>query len=351
MPVYPENLLTPEREAEAAFNQRGWIAEEVAKMGPGYRDEPLFRIASRLRRDGYTAEDAVALLQPMCDSVGATYKLQDKIAAVWRKYEAEAKPTVDGGLDKTEGFASFMETEERVSWLVPGAVPAKAFGYVAGLPETCKTWLMMDLAVELARGGVWLGTRQTNKAKVLFIDQERFAGETRRRFRALLKAKKLNYRELAGNLDVWCGTSIRLDMQPSYEAFRARLLQMRPDLVVVDSFATFHTKEENSRKESQEVIEKIKSLRQEIGCTFIFIDHENKGVFQADEDEAPSAMRLAGSVAKVAAAEFCFTVRAKGKNRSAVYATKSTLGPALDPFFVEVNDVDGDPTQIEVVAK
>lgn len=352
MPTYaPPIADAQEPLTEGRQNPRGWIADALRNMAPGNIDNTLFKVCSRLRSDGYTQEDALALLEPIAMASGATPDhLPEKIRHVWSRYEFKDKPSEDGGLDKSESLTTFLDNEEKVQWLVPNVVAARSFGFVAGLPETCKTWLTMDLAIELARGGMWLGTLPTAKSKVLFIDQERFAGETRRRFKALFEGKKLNYREMDNNLTIFSGTTIRLDLDQSFEAFRRKLSELRPDIVIVDSFATFHTKEENSRKESQEVIERIKALRNEFGCTFMFIDHENKGVFNAEDSEAPSAMRLAGSVAKVAAAEFCFTVRSKGKNRSAVFLTKSTLGPALDPFFVQVEDLNEARTAIEVKA-
>src|SRR6185436_9030045 len=149
-----------------------------------------------------------------------------------------------------------------------------------------------------------------NHANVLLIDQERFRGETQRRLKAVLSAKTLNGADLKNNLFIRCGTSTRLDLAHSYDAFHKELSELRPDLVIIDSFTTFHTREENNRKDIQEVLEKVKTLRNEFGCTFIFIDHEGKGVFnEKEQGQEPSAFKMVGSIAKPAAAEFIFTVR------------------------------------------
>jgi len=92
----------------------------------------------------------------------------------------------------------------------------------------------------------------------------------------------------------------------------------------------------------QKVMERVKELRQEFGCAIVFVDHENKSAY-SDKDMgiAPSAGRMAGSVGKVAAAEFVLTVRRYDPETCVVYHTKSTMGERVKPFAVHVTDVDG----------
>jgi RecA-family ATPase len=206
-----------------------------------------------------------------------------------------------------------------------------------------KTWITIDLAVECAKGGgLWLGLFPVSDARVLFIDQERFKGETQRRFKGVMAAKGIEPATLKDRLFIKSGTTTRLDIDDSYRAFKQELLEIRPDIVIVDSFATFHVGDENDRMTIQKMLERVKELRTEIGCAFIFIDHENKGAYQANENhEAPTAGRMAGSVGKVAAAEFVLTVRRYDPTTCMVYHTKSTLGPRVPSFTTHVVDLPG----------
>lgn len=345
--VLPEGL-TRASTTSGVFTGPGWVSEALSNLVEGNRNDTFTRVVGKLHRSGWSPTDILGLLSPHSESSGfSVSELEAVIASITRKPRPSV--SVEGSLE-TPSLEAFMEEKDEVKWLVPGLIAEKTIGFVGGLPETCKTWFLMDLAIESALGGTWVKRFKTEQSKVLFIDQERFAGETRRRFRALFAGKGVDYRTLGQNLSIMCGTTIRLDIDASYEAFRRKLEEIRPQLIIVDSFATFHTKEENSRHEIQMVIERIKNIRNDFQCSIVFIDHENKGVFQDGEEEAPSALRLAGSIAKPAAAEFIFTVRGKGKNRSAVYMTKSTLASAPEPFFVEVNDLTEDKSKIEVVA-
>lgn len=197
---------------------------------------------------------------------------------------------------------------------------------------------------------MWLNKFEVKKPlKVLFIDQERFKGETQRRFKAVIKGKNLSPKDLQDNLFIRCGTTTRLDLQHSFEAFKKEIKEIRPDLIIVDSFATFHTKEENNRKDIQEVLERIKEIRNEFGCTFLFVHHENKNAFNTGDDAGePSIAQMSGSVAISASSETVLTVRKHGEGSSMVFHTKSTLSATQEPFMIKVIDLDSKKEAIKV---
>lgn len=344
----PPEWLIQALPKKAVGGDRPRVAQVVSGIKEGNRNDSFARIAGSLRAKGYGEEEIYALLEPKARETG----LDDaELRAVVRSI-CRYEPAWKDKASENQDMEAFLDTAERVEWICSGLVPKKGIGFVAGLPETSKTWLLMDLAVEAARagGGMWLGKFEVSESRVLFIDQERFRGETQRRFRALLAAKSLKASDVKGNLSVQCGSTIRLDDAASFEHFRRLLLEFRPGIVIVDSFATFHGTDENNRTEIQKVLEKVKQLRAEFGCTILFIDHETKGVFQAQkEGEPPNAFGMAGSVAKPAAAEVVLTVRKTGEN-TMVYHTKSSLAPAISPFSIRVRDLDAEGSKIVVEA-
>lgn len=333
LPSFPIGIL-PSVSVQKA-NAPGWIGEALNGMRIGNIDDSLTSILGRLRRDGWAENDALILLEPHASAKGATPgHLESKIAHIWRAYSSAAQP------DSADSIDTFLEDMAPIEWIVPGMIAKGTMGFVAGLPETYKTWLLLDLAIECARdGGKWLGKYDVQGARVLFIDQERFKGETQRRLKSLLNAKQLDRRLLRESLFVRCGSTTRLDLDESFRAFKAELSRIKPDMVLIDSFATAHTKEENDRKEIQMVLERIKELRTEFNCTFIFIDHEGKSVYTDKENkEAPNAFRMVGSVGKAAAAEFVFTVRRYDPQTCMVFNTKNSLAPGVLSFPVSVTD-------------
>lgn len=346
LPAFPAlfSMATSTTPSATTRNADGWISSALADMKSGNIDDTLFKICSRLRADGYSQADTRTLLAPHAARAGATPgHLDAKIRNVWTRYAPNNRQADENADEQgAESIDAFMESLSPVEWICPPMIAKGTLGFVAGLPETMKTWLLIDLAVECARGGgTWLGLFPVGGARVLFVDQERFKGETQRRFGSLLAEKGLESSSLRDSLFIRCGTRTRLDVEPSYRKFHQELLKIKPDVVIIDSFVTMHTSDENSRQGIQVVMERLKALRTEIGCTFIFLDHESKAVWTDKEsNEVPSAMRMVGSVAKSAAAEFVLTVRRFDEETVIVHHTKATLGAAVKSFIVRVVDTE-----------
>lgn len=325
-----------------------WIVNALNNLSEGNRHQTFLTVAGFFHGKRIKDDVIYTILLPYADKCGFDH---DELMKVVTKYPTPVQPVESIVVPEFgSSVEEFLADEQKVDWLVPGIVAKSGLGFIAGLPETLKTWLAMDLAIECAKGGgSWVKKFACKDAKVLFIDQERFKGETQRRFKALLSAKNIKHNELKGKLFIRCGTSTRLDLQHSFEAFRNELAKIKPDLVIVDSFVTFHNAEENDRFTIQKVLEKIKTLRAEFGCTFLFLDHENKLVFDdAKTKEAPSYGRMTGSIAKPAAAELVLTVRKHSDNSAMVYMTKSSLATAIAPFMIVIKDLTEDKSKIVV---
>ena len=318
---------------QEGITNNDWLAQQFEGLKEGNRNDTFTRIAGSLRSRGYSPNEIFVLLQGKAKEVNFQDLELRTICSSVGRYEPRI---VSQG--NASSIDAFLEDIQKVEWIVEPIIARQTLGFIAGLPETGKTWIAIDLAIECARGGgMWLGKFPVKAAKVLFIDQERFKGETQRRFKAVISAKSLDLKSLKSTLFVRCGTTTRLDLQVSYDAFRKEVAEIRPDLVIVDSFVTFHNSDENNRQSIQIVLERIKQIRNEFGCTFLFVDHEAKGAFQdKDNDNQPSIIRIAGSIAKPAAAELVLTVRRQDSESSMVYMTKSTLAQGIPPFLIKI---------------
>lgn len=334
-------------ETKALGNEKkeAWLEEALSNLKEGNRNATLFRLASSLRSRGYTTDVCFDLLRGKAEAVGFPLDELRSVCASAGKYPA------GNGHQTGAGIEEFLQTEEKVSWICQPIIAQNSIGFVAGLPQTKKTFVCMDLAVEAARGGLWLGRFKVKKSRVLFLDQERFRGETKRRFAGLLAGKNLTAKDLKDQLFIRCGTTHRINLQPSYDAFRKELNEIRPDLVIIDSFVTFTTATEKERTEIQKTLENIKQLRTEFGCAFVFVDHEGKGAFlDQKEGGEPTYQYVVGSIAKPAAAEFVLTVRRHDVDSSMVYMTKNNLASPVAPFLVKVRDLDEAKSKLSVEA-
>lgn len=322
------------------------ISQKLEEIKQGNRNETFTSLAGSLWRRGYEREDIFKLLLSQAKELAFS---ESELWTICSSVGRYSRPIISG---QGESVDKFLEDVERVDWICEPIIAKKTLGFIAGLPSTMKTWIMIDLAVEAARrdtGGFWLGKFPVKPAKVLFIDQERFKGETQRRFRAVIAGKNINPKDLRESLFIRCGSTTRINLETSYNAFKKELEEIKPDIVIIDSFVTFHTKEENNRTEIQEVLEKIKALRTDYNTAILFLDHENKGAFNAAEtNEEPSSNRMAGSIAKPAAAELVLSVRRHDVESCFVYHTKPLASAAIPPFQVRVTDTAPNGSKIEV---
>jgi len=320
-------------------NQPNWMDEAIAKLQNGHVHNNLISVLGKFRTANFSEEATYALLKPHALENGRPFEgLRDKIAEIWSRYQPG--PVLQGS-SKSEAIDTFLNDIKEVDWLCKPYIAKKSIGFVAGLPETLKTWLCIDLAVESVReSGLWLGLFPVTNCKVLFIDQERSRDETQHRFSSVIAAKGLTRNDLKDKLYIKSGTTIRLNLDASFQAFRAELREMRPDVVIVDSFKAFHTVPENDSTEIQKVIERLKELRNELGCTFVFIHHENKNAYPNGEPQGePTLGTMSGSIAISAAAEFCLIVRKMEESTSMVWHVKSTQAKKAKPFYASVMDV------------
>ena len=92
LPPFPTNIFSLQKMESTATKPDGWIAKALQEMKNGNIDETLFTVCSRLRSDGYSKEDAIVLLAPHAQRVGATTgHLEAKVENVWERYEPRQK--------------------------------------------------------------------------------------------------------------------------------------------------------------------------------------------------------------------------------------------------------------------
>lgn len=313
---------------------------------PGNRNDTFTRLAGSLRARGYSGEEIFSFLAPKAREVAFA---ETELRLICRSIERYSSGIPRN--TQARSIEDFLAQEEKTEWLVPSLIAKQSIGFVAGLPESRKSWCCIDLAVACATGTSWLGKFPTNQCRVLLVDQERSKSETQRRLKAVITGRDVTSAIIKDALFVKCGTTTRIDLSHSFDAFRKEISDIRPELIIVDSLATFHTKEESNRMEIQQVMEAIKQLREEFKCSFIFIHHETKSAYQKRKEGGEvSYLDMSGNIAISAAAESIWNIVKHDEESSFVHHTKSTLGVKQAPFIIRVSDMNPEKTSIRVEA-
>ena len=350
--VYP---IYPLREIDLSFldeyreNRKGPLdlSTKLSNIQEGSRNNDFASIAGSLRNKGYSPEDIFALLEAKARELNFDEK---ELYNVCRSIGRYPVPTFETG--QGVSVDEFLADRQPVEWICKPFIAEQAIGFIAGLPESRKSWMLIDLAIECAKGGgMWLKRFPVKGCKVLLIDQERSKSEVQRRLQSLISGREMSSTSLKDALFVRSGTTTRIDIQHSFDALRKEMADIKPNLVLIDSFATFHTKEESNRMEIQQVLERIKELRNEFKCAIILVHHETKMAHQTRKDGGePSYLDMSGNVAIPAAAEFTMNVVSHDSESSFCYHTKATQGPKLAPFLIRVIDLTSDKSKICVEA-
>lgn len=110
LPSFPTGFIGVDAESTAVISTNGYsrldIAKSLEEMKHGNIDSTLVSILGRLRRDGFSSEDARVLLAPHATKAGATPgHLEDKIEHIWSKYEPVEKRAVEQHLHLSENRA------------------------------------------------------------------------------------------------------------------------------------------------------------------------------------------------------------------------------------------------------
>lgn len=320
----------------------------------GERHKALVSLAGSMRRRGMEYASILAALrienETKCQPPLGDYDVSH-IADSVSKYQPCAtnmsicSPVVQ---PETTTFSvkEIIAAPRSVTWVVDQRIPKESITIIGGMQGLGKTWLLLDLALELQVGKKWLGKHLTQVGKVLYIDEESSVSLLKSRLAKLLQQKKIQPEQVSG-LSFEIGANFNLLQEPSVKKLTLMIERHKPDVVIVDSLVRVHGANENSSTEMAQFFGVIKRLIRSHGVTFIFADHENKGVYSAEaRGAAPSSNDLRGSNEKGAAVDSVFNFR-RTEEGLFLYHTKSRFATAAEPELIKIED----PTAGETIVR
>ena len=332
-------------------NPSGWITQALAELREGNRNATFAKIGGRLHRDGWLPQDIVTLLEP--HAVANNFppdELRREVAGLCLRYPSGiSSPSSTIYTQETETESNLLEAlplasffdqvDSQIAWVIEGILPKEGAGILASPPGYGKSWMLLDLAVEHARGGKWLGQFPTIQGRVLYLDEESSPALLRHRLTRLLSAKGLSPDQLDIHLSV--GQGLSFSNRNSVGRLRQLLEKLRPALVIVDSLIRVHRAEENSASEMSQVFKIVKDLIRKFGCTFIFADHQRKrGYFTSSQD-----LLLRGSSEKAAFVDTLISIQRK-EATLIVEHSKSRYAEPIPAFVVQIEDVGPEATTV-----
>lgn len=251
LPSLPTWLLTrltstplPTAQPTTKSNTAGWISDALGGMKHGNIDTTLTSVLGRMRRDGYSENDAAVLLRPHAERAGATPgHLEDKVRNVWGRYESRALPGMvsQSGTLRIHSPISSREEYERIK-AQEGTKPEFETGfptldnYIKGLKRqelftvaartgTGKTNCVLAIASNLCSAG----------RKVLFFSTEMSFNSIWDRYKQTLKDPETFSAHQFYVSD---------EFSPDLARIEAALREVTPDVFIFDHVN--HVSEENT---------------------------------------------------------------------------------------------------------
>lgn len=338
-----------------SVNPPGWLSESLREMCDGNRNSTFAKVTGSLHRNRYTPADIFALLSPLAAEYSFPQDELRRVVESISKYpQANSLPSSLKSLDTSVADSAPMKAMSlnelfaaggsKIDWRIKDVLPLQGVGILGGPSGIGKTWMLLDLAIECAVGGKWIGHLETTKGRVLYIDEESSHMLLRHHLTRLLTAKN----QTNASLDLFFAVEqgLRLTNSNSVEKLGKLLDEKKPDLVIVDTLIRVHDAEENSASAMSQVFEVIRHLRQRHGCAFLFADHQRKPGATMTSPE----FMLRGSSDKVAAVDTLLSVIKKDDDRI-VDHSKSRYGKHIQAFVFRIADISDEATTLSYLGE
>lgn len=311
------------------------------------RHKAMTQLASFYMSRGIPEDDVVTLMAlwnqkctPPKEEAEFLNKL-DSFLDNWRsgKYRSSYKaPVTELKAKSLMEFSS--EGETKIDWLVKDLIPQESLTFIYGYQGTGKSFMALDLAIEIARGGgLWLGRFPVDGGRVLYMDEESHPTLLKSRFQKMLKAKGLTLDQVS--INVLNQTQLKLDNPTSVNVFKALLTELRPDIVMIDSFSAIHSLNENGSQDMAALRDFFMSIKIDCKCGLLFIDHEG----QPTMIYKTAAQKQRGNSIKGDMAD-CKIHLSEAQGVWTVEHAKPRWGVKQPPFNLEIVDPEPEQTVI-----
>lgn len=190
------------------------------------------------------------------------------------------------------------------TWLVEGLIPESSVCCVYGAPNTGKSFLVLDMALAIAKGLSWLdlGTRNSvgqakERGKVVYILAEGPEG-LNRRIAAWCQHQQLDWeltaQELSDSFFIPLIENIYLDDPDGLKHVIDQIKAHCPDvaLIILDPLVSFMSGDENSARDMQALIQATRKMVEEFRssrCSVLLVHHAGKDESKAERGS--SALR------------------------------------------------------------
>lgn len=219
-------------------------------------------------------------------------------------------------------------------WLVEDMIPEGGIAMIAGMSQSGKTFLALDLAMAVARGLKWFG-KNTARGGVVYFAAEDPSGVRALRIPAYREANSLSIDEdvpfvlLTERLNLWESPERAGELIEECKALAADMPEPLR-LIVIDTYAKATIgADELSGKEMSIIMDRMERINRETGATVLVVDHMNAS--------GGRVRGVAPKTANIDAVLICRLATKPGERRGEVEIAKDADGRKIREL---TNDVE-----------
>jgi hypothetical protein len=154
-------------------------------------------------------------------------------------------------------------------WLINNLIERGTKTLIVGEPKSYKTWIAVNLAYAVCTASSFMGNdtwRVNEKFSTLLIEEEGPVHRIGQRFSKV-------FGESDGVVHVIHRQGVKLDNPESFSKLRQAVLQIRPDLIIFDPYASIHQQDENTVQGAQVVQDALNELLRALPSSAIVVLH------------------------------------------------------------------------------
>lgn len=146
---------------------------------------------------------------------------------------------------------------QEIDWVIPELIERGTKTLIVGPPKAMKTFVVLQMMASLAQQTPFLGIDEwtpTTPGKSLLVEEEGSVVRLSQRVLTILQG------DLTDNISILHRQGVQVDNNESLAKMRQDILDLTPDLLVVDPYAEIHSQDENTVQGAQTVIKAFNDL-------------------------------------------------------------------------------------------
>jgi hypothetical protein len=218
--------------------------------------------------------------------------------------------------------------------IINGMLRRGQMGNIVATSKAYKTYMIVGLAVAVAKGAQWLDRFQCIKGRVLLVDYELQGPDITYRTRAIAQAAHLPEQDARSRIDVLSLRGKAVDII-NLESALLRVTPRQYDLVVFDPLYKCYPEsfDENSNAQMTKLYCRFERLAEHLDCAILIVHHGTKG----NQAEKRVVDVGAGASAMSRSADAHIALREHEQDGAIVFdATIRSFAP-IEPFCLRWN--------------